>query len=316
MKLLTIFTPVYNRANLIERLYNSLLVQTDKRFEWIIVDDESNDDIEFVVSKAISNNNGFPIYFYKQNHGGKHRAINLALKYAKGDYFFIIDSDDYIFEDTVATVQEWIENIPPNSNVAGVAGLRISSNGNIWGGDPTKSCISKGYIEASNFERFKYHILGDKAEIYNTILLKKYPFPEFENEFFITENVCWDAIAADGYIIRWYNRPIYVCDYLDDGLTKNGSNEIVGHIRNYNGYCYYIKQSLKIVPIKERMIRFRWFNKTRKVLNKSIANAASDLQVTPLKYIYYLYFVMPFTYAIRQFDKWIFIIKYHISSKT
>lgn len=44
--LLTIFTPTYNRINELERLYSSLISQTDFRFEWLIVDDGSTDDTE------------------------------------------------------------------------------------------------------------------------------------------------------------------------------------------------------------------------------------------------------------------------------
>ena len=48
--LVTVFTPVYNRKNLIGNLYQSLLSQTYKNFEWIIVDDGSTDDIDEIIS--------------------------------------------------------------------------------------------------------------------------------------------------------------------------------------------------------------------------------------------------------------------------
>ena len=46
---ITIFTPSYNRAYTLDRLYKSLLNQTFKDFEWVIVDDGSTDDTESVV---------------------------------------------------------------------------------------------------------------------------------------------------------------------------------------------------------------------------------------------------------------------------
>lgn len=45
-KFITIFTPTYNRAYIIRNLYNSLLKQTDKDFNWIVVDDGSSDNTE------------------------------------------------------------------------------------------------------------------------------------------------------------------------------------------------------------------------------------------------------------------------------
>ena len=43
-KQITVFTPTYNRAYILERVYNSLIIQTNKEFEWIIVDDGSTDN--------------------------------------------------------------------------------------------------------------------------------------------------------------------------------------------------------------------------------------------------------------------------------
>ena len=51
--LLTIFTPAYNRAYILPNLYNSLLVQSDMNFEWVIVDDGSSDNTEELVKSWI-----------------------------------------------------------------------------------------------------------------------------------------------------------------------------------------------------------------------------------------------------------------------
>ena len=75
-------------------------------------------------------------------------------------------------------------------------------------------------MDASSLERRKLHIEGDKAEVFDVEVLKAHPFPEFDGEYFVTEAVCWNAIAANGYKIRWYHEPIYYCEYLEDGLTK------------------------------------------------------------------------------------------------
>ena len=92
--LVTVFTPVYNRKNLIGNLYQSLLSQTYKNFEWIIVDDGSTDDIDEII-KSYQNEDRILIRFIKQENGGKHRAINNGVLHAKGELFYIVDSDDY-----------------------------------------------------------------------------------------------------------------------------------------------------------------------------------------------------------------------------
>lgn len=85
--LVTVFTPVYNRKNLIGNLYQSLLSQTYKNFEWIIVDDGSTDDIDEII-KSYQNEDRILIRFIKQENGGKHRAINNGVLHAKGELFY------------------------------------------------------------------------------------------------------------------------------------------------------------------------------------------------------------------------------------
>lgn len=79
--MITVFTPVYNRVHTIGKLYQSLLRQTDFDFEWLIVDDGSEDGISELVHKWLQEGNAsFPIRFYQQKNGGKHRAVNLGVK--------------------------------------------------------------------------------------------------------------------------------------------------------------------------------------------------------------------------------------------
>lgn len=103
--LITIFTPTYNRAELLPRLHKSLQEQTNKNFEWIVVDDGSTDNTKEVIENIIlQQENDFPIrYFYKEN-GGKHTAINRGVREANGDLFFIVDSDDILTFNSVELI--------------------------------------------------------------------------------------------------------------------------------------------------------------------------------------------------------------------
>lgn len=297
MDLLTIFTPTYNRAHLLKNLYESLNRQSDKRFEWIIIDDDSSDETPIVVDRMISCSDGFDIIYQRQEHGGKHRAINKAVKLAKGEYFFIVDSDDYITDDAVEKIFSWISTISDNNCICGVAGLRANHEGQVWGG----AVQSNGqYMDASNLERKKLNLMGDKAEVYKTNILKEFPFPEFDDEDFITEDVCWNAIAASGYKVRWFNEVIYLCEYLEDGLTKNGANERTGHIKNFRGYAYYVKQSLKIKPEVLSITDFREFNRTCSDLKMSFSERAKAIDISLVSYVVMFALKMPVLYAIRM----------------
>ena len=73
-------------------------------------------------------------------------------------------------------------------------------------------------------------------------------------------------IAAAGYKLRWYNQPIYICEYLNDGLTNTGANSVIGHKKNYKGYCLYVRKCIELKPFIQKMAHLREFNKTMKVL--------------------------------------------------
>ena len=100
---ITIFTPTYNRDYIIINLYKSLLIQTLKDFEWLIIDDGSTDNTELLVSSFIKDNK-INIRYIKQQNGGKHRAINKALEEAKGELFFIVDSDDQLVDNAIERI--------------------------------------------------------------------------------------------------------------------------------------------------------------------------------------------------------------------
>lgn len=228
--MITVFTPVYNRAYILNQLYQSLLRQTNYDFEWLIIDDGSTDNIAELVSRWIACTREFEIRFYRQPNGGKHRAINRGVQLAKGEAFLIVDSDDYLTEDAIDIVYEYWTQIKDNTRFAGVSGLRMHQNRQVIGGRPQ----FEEYVDATNLERAAYGLEGDKAEVYKTDILKSFPFPEFEGERFVTEAVVWNKIAYQGYRIRWFNRSIIICEYLEDGLT---ANEGVLYIQNPKGWA-------------------------------------------------------------------------------
>ena len=72
---MTVFTPTYNRAYILPKLYNSLCEQTCKNFEWLIVDDGSTDNTSEIIEKWIAERK-IEIRYIKQKNGGKQRAHN------------------------------------------------------------------------------------------------------------------------------------------------------------------------------------------------------------------------------------------------
>lgn len=219
---ITVFTPTYNRAYCLKRLYESLKAQTFHDFEWVIVDDGSTDNTEEVVNGFISDKPFFEIKYCKTENGGKHRAINRGMDTVAGELFFIMDSDDWLREDALEWLDKVENSIPTEekTHFCGVNGLRCHTDGSIIG----HTFDGNGFKDGTYFERDKYGIRGDKAEAYYTDVMKKYPFPEFDGEKFMTEGIVWNEFAHAGLKIRYFNEEIYFCEYLEDGLTHGGWN--------------------------------------------------------------------------------------------
>ncbi len=249
---ITVFTPTYNRGYIIEKLYGSLQKQTFRDFEWVVVDDGSTDHTEEIFRNILSEENFFPVVFIKTPNGGKHRAINKGISVAKGEMFYIVDSDDFLPDDALEIICKVESTIPEcmRNTFIGVCGLRSHPNGKALG-----ESFEGYFLDITALERAKFNILGDKAEVFYTDILKKYPFPEFEGEKFVTECVVWDKIAFDGYKFRFFNDTIYYCDYLEDGLTHNYDKV---YRENPKSYGLYIYQSIRFGKLTENQIRYEY----------------------------------------------------------
>mgnify|MGYP003214151433 CR=1 FL=1 len=131
---LTVFTPTYNRAYILGKLYESLCRQTAGDFEWIVVDDGSTDGTEALV-RGWSSMAPFSLRYVRQANGGKHRAINRGVREARGELFFIVDSDDYLADNAVERVLSQYDTVRGREDFAGVCGMKVYPDGHRVGGD-------------------------------------------------------------------------------------------------------------------------------------------------------------------------------------
>jgi len=209
---ITVFTPIYNRAYNLKNLYNSLLSQTYKDFEWIIVDDGSVDNAKEQV-KEFQNENKISIIYTWQINKGKHFAINKGVSLAKGELFFILDSDDELPVFSLETVVKKYAEVDKDLTIGGVAGRGMYKSGEIVGNN-NFSELTTDSLQV----RFNYKVTGDLSEVFKTGVLREFPFPEIENEKFCPEALIWNRIAQK-YKLRFFNIPIYTIEYMPDGLT-------------------------------------------------------------------------------------------------
>lgn len=210
--LLTIFTPTYNRINELERLYASLISQTDFRFEWLIVDDGSTDDTENMVISWLDTS-PFPIRYIKQPNSGKHVAHNLGAAEASGEYFICVDSDDWLEPNAVETILHDITALDTEEGLLYPKLFAAQTALDTWFPDGADK------IELADM-RMKYGLVIETAIVFNTDVLRRHPFPVVHGERFIPEgSAYYDFVAPELFCV--HNEPFYRCEYLEEGLTKN-----------------------------------------------------------------------------------------------
>lgn len=228
--MITVFTPCYNRAYTLGRLFDSLQAQTYRDFEWIVVDDGSADGTRELCDR-LGKLASFPMRYLWQENAGKHAAINVGAAVAQGDWFFIVDSDDWLPSDSLEVNARYLAQVEADPQFAGVSGVRARADGS-WLiapysglGDvpkPIRDRFNLEYLDATPQEyRDDYGMPGDRAEIVRANLVRSSPFPVFPGERFVSEYYLWQTLSNEGFKIRWFNAPTYYGDYLDDGLTRN-----------------------------------------------------------------------------------------------
>lgn len=236
--IITIFTPTYNRAYILPKLKESLCRQDRYDFEWLIIDDGSTDNTTTLVNGWLEENLPFSINYHKVANGGKCRAINLACQLAKSEWLFIIDSDDYLIDNSIGFIINGINSIANDPSFIGVGVLRGTKDGKALG----QTIYNSDYVDATDLQRSNYGLDFDCNEAYRISHFRQFPFEVWNGEKFTPEAVVLKEIALHGYKLRWYNRVIVITEYLPDGLTL-GSWSLIKH--NPMGYAMLFNHKLK-----------------------------------------------------------------------
>ena len=242
---LSIITPSYNRGNMLKNCFESLRFQSNYDFEWIVVDDGSMDDTRSVMEYISNEHIPFEIRYIWKENGGKHTALNAAHPYIHGKYVLILDSDDTLTSDAVETVLNGWSKYDANADIGIVIFLKQLSDGTICAKGKAEDIV----MDVLNQKRI-CNVASDCCEVIRTELFKKYPFPVFDGERFLAETALWYRAGLDAKCV-YINRPIYICEYLEGGLTKSGKKM---RIRNCHGgmYTSYLRMNQRCA-LKERI---------------------------------------------------------------
>ncbi|WP_405605362.1 glycosyltransferase family 2 protein [Polaribacter sp. Asnod1-A03] len=168
-KLVSIITPNYNSEKFISQTINSVLNQTYKNWEMIIVDDVSNDDSVEIIESYILKNNRIKLFKLSKNSGAAI-ARNKAISLAKGNFIAFLDSDDLWLPKKLEQQLKFM--ISNNYNISYTSYEIINENG-----------ISKNKIihckEKLDYKRMLYsNEIGCLTAMYNSDVLGKVFMPE------------------------------------------------------------------------------------------------------------------------------------------
>lgn len=219
-KVITYFTPTFNRAYLLSRVYECLKRQTCDSYVWIIVDDGSKDNTVEIV-KTLLERKDVPIKFISKQNGGKHSAFEVALENTETEYFVCMDDDDIYYEQaTEVFLNEWkrISNEENKSHIGAIRTL-TKADGKFVSNVPITDDMIGKRMDCSTLEyRFKKKIVQENWTCYKVSALKSidlFPKNYWLSEYhkFFNEGI-WQGRFARSFQCRYY----YICleDYRHD----------------------------------------------------------------------------------------------------
>lgn len=215
MATVCVFTPTYNRAYILGKLYESLRAQTCGDFRWFVIDDGSTDGTEELV-RGWAEEGAIPITFMRTANGGKPRAIDAAVARCDDELFFVVDSDDHLVPTAIEQVVARWQGLRDDGHVAGIVAERGTDEDT-----PLGTRMPPGVAYTTIWDLYhKHRFRGDTSLVYRTAILRRYPYDVAPGENFIAETSVYYQID-DSYVMATYDHVLTICHYLPDGLTKN-----------------------------------------------------------------------------------------------
>lgn len=285
-KILTIFTPAYNRAYTLHKCYKSLERQTNKNFKWLVVDDGSTDNTKELVMKW-KEEADFEINYIYKNNGGMHTAHNTAYENMDTELNVCIDSDDYLTEDAVEIiVNEW-EKVR-NNNLAGLGALNAFEDGKVIGTKFPDNLKYSKYFDIYN----KHGVKGDKKFIYRTELTRDFSYPEFDGEKYVGLDYKYKKLD-EKYEIALVNKVVSIVEYMEDGSSKNMLRQ---YRNNPNGWRFFRLENLKI---PNTSIGYKFKESVHYISSSLILKDKKFLRKMPYKTIAIL--AIPFGFLLKTY---------------
>lgn len=232
----TVFTATYNRAHLLHRVYDSLMAQTFRDFEWLVVDDGSTDGTSALI-EAWRDEADFSIRYCHQKNQGKHVAYNYAVPRARGRFFLTLDSDDACIPHALERLKHYWDAIPDREKpkFSAVTVLCMDEGGRIVGDHFPYLITDSDSLEM----QYRFKVRGEKWGFQRTEVMRDYPFPVPDRKLsHVPESIVWNRIARK-YKTRFVNDSLRIYHTESDSITAVAE---VGR----NAYSYMLGNRIKL----------------------------------------------------------------------
>lgn len=234
----SIITPQYNSFELMDRYFDSLLNQTIKDFEVVIVDDCSTDGSWEKLQEYVKNSPLNITLLQAEKNSGPGNARNMGIEAAKGEWITFVDNDDWVSTDFLEKVDEVIEREKVNCVIYdyytwldGKTGIARSMYINRGGRKTVSDCV----ISVRNHTVGKFYKLAECVSV---------RFPHVrrcEDVAYVTQ-----AIAACGSAY-YLNEPLY---YYRQRPTSLSNNSKMDHSDMVNAFAILEEKFLKDYPLE------------------------------------------------------------------
>lgn len=225
-KIVSIITPVFNAENYLKRCVGSILCQTYKNIEILLVDDGSTDNSGKICDEyAVMDDR---IRVFHQNNMGQSYARNLALDNAKGDYIVFVDADDYINKDMLKTIVKVLEDA--DADVLIFDHYEITENGEMLFEHDIKE--DKAMLDTNAIKRL---IMVDKIsnliwnKIYKKSLWEKLRFPV---------GILFEDLYIHPQLFLQVEKAVYlpIPFYYNNRINPNSTTSKLSDFKVYNRY--------------------------------------------------------------------------------
>lgn len=250
---ITVFTPTYNRAYTLHRVWESLCRQTCKDFIWLIIDDGSQDETKKIV-EDFKDKSDFEIEYHYKENGGRHTAVNYSYKFLRTEYVVTCDSDDELIDNAIESILNIWDSIPKEEydRFWCISAREMNAETGEMVGKPYPKHINS--LTGKKQRKLINKYPGEKHCCRKVAIHTQYKFPEYEDTKFVTENTVWCVINKkyDQYCVN----TIIGKYHMDskDSISNKGMHSETHFCTSLHSGVFYINETFDEMPLKKLVI--------------------------------------------------------------